>query len=167
MTGASVHVGDDLLVITVHDATGGSESVAASIELPVGAVDIGRRHLIDDPPLPEQLTNAIGEVLDHLEDAKRELPSLLNASHVTVDGPLAAVIAAVEFGGPIESSEFVLTRAAAEDVFRTLATESHVERRHNPGLPQGLVPVVVGGCCVIVAVLRGLHLDEVTVRMPT
>ena len=29
---------------------------------------------------------------------------------------------------------FVLTRAAAEDVFRTLATERRADRVHNPGL---------------------------------
>ena len=32
---------------------------------------------------------------------------------------------------------FVLTRAAAEDVFRTLATEARADRIHNPGLEEG------------------------------
>ena len=31
---------------------------------------------------------------------------------------------------------FELTRDAAEDVFRTLVTESFAERIHNPGLPE-------------------------------
>ena len=58
-----------------------------------------------------------------------------------------------------------LTRGAVEDVFRTLATETHDERRRNPGLPLDHVPTVVGGCCVVVALLRGLHLDAVTVTV--
>ena len=156
---AHIAMGDDRTVITVHR----EGDVASSIALPIGVADIQRRHLSNDPPLPEQLTNAIGEVLDHLEDAKRELQVLLDATTVRISGPVPMVIAAVEVGGPIVADEFVLTRDAAEDVFRTLATETHDERRHNPGLPLDHVPTVVGGCCVVVALLRGLHLDAVTV----
>jgi exopolyphosphatase/guanosine-5'-triphosphate,3'-diphosphate pyrophosphatase len=159
---AHIVMGDDRTVITVH----GEDDTTSSIELPIGGTDIQRRHLSNDPPLPEQLTNAIGEVLDHLEDAKRELEALLDATAVRVSGAVPMVIAAVEVGAPIDADEFVLTRDAAEDVFRTLATETHDERRHNPGLPLEHVPTVVGGCCVVVAVLRGLHLDAVTVTGP-
>lgn len=156
---AHVMVGDESTCITVRDDAGH----ATSIELPIGVAAIQRRHFSNDPPLPEQLTNAIGEVLDHLEDAKRELNTLLDATIVRVSGPMPMVIAAVEAGAAIEADEFLLTRDAAEDVFRTLATETHDERRHNPGLPLDLVPIVVGGCCVIVALLRSLHLDAVIV----
>ena len=40
---------------------------------------------------------------------------------------------------------FVLTRDAAEDVFRTLATESLADRIHNPGLEEARADVIVGG----------------------
>ena len=43
---------------------------------------------------------------------------------------------------------------AAEDVFRTLATEATEARRHNPGLDPGRVDVIVGGCCVLVGIFR-------------
>ena len=55
---------------------------------------------------------------------------------------------------------FVLTRDAVEDVFRTLATEAVADRRHNPGLEEGRVDVIVGGCCVLVGVMRYLGYDE-------
>ena len=126
---------------------------------------IGQRHISSDPPLPEQLTNAIGEVLDHIDDAKRELPLLIDTAAVVMSGAIPRAIAAVEVGAVIESAEFILSRDAAEDVFRTRATESHSERRHNPGLPADLVPVIVGGCCVLVGVIRGLQLDGVTISM--
>ncbi len=55
---------------------------------------------------------------------------------------------------------FRLTRAAAEDVFRTLATETRADRAHNPGLEAARADVIVGGCCVLVAVLRHFELTE-------
>jgi exopolyphosphatase/guanosine-5'-triphosphate,3'-diphosphate pyrophosphatase len=58
---------------------------------------------------------------------------------------------------------FVLTRAAAEDVFRTLATERLADRLHNPGLEAARADVIVGGCCVLVALLRTLDVDELLV----
>jgi exopolyphosphatase/guanosine-5'-triphosphate,3'-diphosphate pyrophosphatase len=58
---------------------------------------------------------------------------------------------------------FRLTRDAAEDVFRTLATEPLADRRHNPGLQSERADVIVGGCCVLVAVMRHLDLDEILV----
>ena len=55
---------------------------------------------------------------------------------------------------------FRLTRAAAEDVFRTLATESRDERIANPGLEEARADVIVGGCCVLVAIMRHFDLSE-------
>jgi exopolyphosphatase/guanosine-5'-triphosphate,3'-diphosphate pyrophosphatase len=56
-----------------------------------------------------------------------------------------------------------LTRSAVEDVFRTLATESLADRLHNPGLPAQRADIIVGGCCVLVAVMRKLQLNSITV----
>jgi exopolyphosphatase/guanosine-5'-triphosphate,3'-diphosphate pyrophosphatase len=58
---------------------------------------------------------------------------------------------------------FVLTKDAAEDVFRTLATEARADRIHNPGLEEARADVIVGGCCVLVALLRRFGFDEMTV----
>ena len=55
---------------------------------------------------------------------------------------------------------FRLTRAAAEDVFRTLATEAHDDRLANPGLELERADVIVGGCCVLVSVFRHWGFDE-------
>ncbi|HVW35047.1 MAG TPA: exopolyphosphatase, partial [Acidimicrobiia bacterium] len=58
---------------------------------------------------------------------------------------------------------FRLTREAAEDVFRTLATEKAADRRHNPGLEEARVDVIVGGAAVLVAVMRHWAFDEMIV----
>jgi exopolyphosphatase/guanosine-5'-triphosphate,3'-diphosphate pyrophosphatase len=141
----------------------GADSDGSTFELPCGVMSLGARHIHSDPPLPEELTNAIGEMMDHVEDAKREIPGIVDAALVTVAGPIPVAIAAVEVGAPIDGARFVLTRDAAEDVFRTLATESRDDRRHNPGLAAELVAPIVGGCCAVVGLIRALQLDSVEV----
>ena len=75
-----------------------------------------------------------------------------------------AAVAAVELGLPAYDRDrihhFVLTRAAAEDVFRTLATERRAARIHNPGLEEARADVIVGGAIVVTAILRYFDLDE-------
>jgi exopolyphosphatase / guanosine-5'-triphosphate,3'-diphosphate pyrophosphatase len=115
-----------------------------------------------DPPQPEELTNAIGLVLDHLEDVSREVPAFELADRVELTGPDVSVLADVEVGGAA-ALPFELTRAAAEDVFRTLVTEAASARRHNPGLPEPLVHHVLGVACATVAVLRFLSAPAVWV----
>jgi exopolyphosphatase/guanosine-5'-triphosphate,3'-diphosphate pyrophosphatase len=76
-------------------------------------------------------------------------------------------MAAVEIGlAEFDSTAlhgFELTRDAAEDVFRTLATETLEERKLNPGLPADRADIIVAGCCILVATMRRLHLDSIIV----
>ena len=48
-------------------------------------------------------------------------------------------------------------------MFRTLATERLADRVLNPGLPRDRADIIVAGCCILVAVMRRLQLDEITV----
>lgn len=145
-----------------HETTVLVDGYEQPMILPVGIDGLTQRELLADPPRPEELTNAIGAVFDHFDDVVRERPAVVG-SGVDISGPEATAIAAVEVGG-LPDLPFVLTREAAEDVFRTLATETRVQRAHNPGLDAALVPTVVAGCCAVVALMRRLQLDEVTVR---
>ncbi|MCE9622815.1 MAG: hypothetical protein K8R99_10755 [Actinomycetia bacterium] len=130
-------------------------SDGASYTVPVG-VDTLAAMITGDPPLPEDLINAIGLVIDHIEDVIREIPSAAVSDRIECTGVGLATIAAVEVGGAAQHP-FTLTREAAEEVFRTLATESKVDRARNPGLPTPEVHQVLGVSCAIVAVLRALH----------
>lgn len=127
----------------------------ASYTVPVG-VDTLTAMISGDPPYPEDLINAIGLVMDHIEDVIREVPSAGWDDRIECSGVGLATIAAVEVGGAA-THPFELTREAAEEVFRTVATESTVDRARNPGLPAADVQQVVGACCAVVAVLRALH----------
>ena len=141
-------------------------SIGFDVDDQAGAIPVGPQSLAadlrHDPPQPEELTNAIGLVLDHMEDIEREVPAAMFAERVEVCGSGVDVIVAVEVGGTVELP-FALSRDAAEDVFRTLVTEPARDRALNPGLPADAVHPVLGTACALVGVLRFLRPDEVWV----
>jgi exopolyphosphatase / guanosine-5'-triphosphate,3'-diphosphate pyrophosphatase len=132
-----------------------------------GALRLTQAELPSDPPRPEELTNAIGVMTDHVDDVELALPVTLRGGRFIGVGGTFSTMAAVEIGLPVfdraQVHGFVLTRAAAEDVFRTLATESLADRVHNPGLNPERAPFIVGGCCAVVAIMRRLDLREIIV----
>ncbi len=142
----------------------GTESPSGVTSIDVGCVRLTEKFLRSDPPSPEELSQAISVVRAHLDDVKRELPEAKEARRLVGLAGTVTTMAAVEIGlqeyDPERIHHFVLTRAAAEDVFRTLATEAHVDRIHNPGLEAARVDVIVGGCAILVAVMRQLGFDE-------
>ena len=169
--GGAEHTSAPTLVI---DIGGGSTEVMFgdtklrwAHSIPCGAVTQSERHLEHDPPRPEELTNAIGEVTDHVDDILRLHPEALEVTNVVGVAGTIVTVAAVELGLPNfdvnRLNGFVLTREAAEDVFRTLATESLANRVHNPGLARERADIIVGGCCVLVALLRRLKIDSLVV----
>ena len=158
----------------VVDIGGGStEFIVGTTEpeairsLDVGCVRITEKFLEGDPPRPEELSNAIAHVRDHLEDLVREVPSVSTARLMVGLAGTITTVAAIELGIPEYDAErihhFRLTKDAAEDVFRTLATEALAERIHNPGLEEARADVIVGGCIVLVAILRHLGIEELLV----
>ncbi len=168
--------GEDALDLVV-DIGGGSTEFVVGVAgaSPVGAwsIDTGcvrltEQFLHHDPPTAEELSQAISVVGAYLDDVKREVPEVGSASRLIGCGGSIRAGAAVEIGFPASMGaeqrrlalhRFWLTRAAAEDVFRTLATESAADRRHNPGLAPERVGTVVGGMLVLVSVLRHFDLD--------
>jgi len=145
----------------------GSDGVRAA-SVPVGCVRLTEAELFHDPPRPEELTNAIGVMADHLQDVERALPEVRDARTLVGVAGTIETIAGVELGLAVwdrtKIDGFWLSRAAAEDVFRTLATEPLAQRAHNPGLPRDRADVIVGGCCIVVAILRGLDAPGLLVR---
>ena len=144
--------------------TGGAEGV---VSVDVGCVRLTEAHLEHDPPWASELSAAISVVQAHLEDVARDLPAAREAKLAVGLAGTVSTVAAVEIGLASYDRDrihhFRLSRAAAEDVFRTLATESLADRVLNPGLEPARADVIVGGCCALVATMRFFDLDEVLV----
>jgi len=165
--GATAELDPSLAPFLVVDIGGGSTefSVAeGSMSVDVGCVRLSELYLDHDPPLPEELHACITVTAEHVKDVVRELPAVADARTFVGLAGTVTTAAAVELGLQTYDRDaihgFVLTRAAAEDVFRTLATEARADRVHNPGLEEARADVIVGGMCVLVAIMRELGLDE-------
>jgi exopolyphosphatase/guanosine-5'-triphosphate,3'-diphosphate pyrophosphatase len=145
----------------------GTERPEGSISLDIGCVRLTEQYLHGDPPAPEELSQAVSVVRDHLADVVREVPAVTTARTLVGVAGTVTTMAAVELGlaehDPEVLHHFRLRRAAAEEVFRTLATEPAAQRRHNPGLEAGRVDVIVGGAVVVVSVLRHFDFPELLV----
>ena len=145
----------------------GTTEVEAVRSLDIGCVRLTEKHLLTDPPAPEELSNAIADATSWIDELLHEIPAMRDARQIVgVAGTITTVVA-IEIGLAEYDRDaihhFELTRAAAEDVFRTLATEKLADRLHNPGLEAARADVIVGGCCVLVALLRTLGADGLLV----
>jgi exopolyphosphatase/guanosine-5'-triphosphate,3'-diphosphate pyrophosphatase len=145
----------------------GAREPVGLVSIDVGCVRITEQFLHSDPPAPEELSNAVAVVRDHIADVERAIPGVADAGTLVGLAGTVSTIAAIELGlAEYDGSilhHFTLTKAAAEDVFRTLATETLAQRAHNPGLEPGRVDVIVGGAVVLVTILRTLGFDELLV----
>ncbi|HEV2310506.1 MAG TPA: exopolyphosphatase [Acidimicrobiia bacterium] len=172
-SGATADLRDEPPPYLVIDIGGGSTEFTvgtttpdASLSVDVGCVRITEAYLRSDPPTAEELSQAVSVVRDEVSEVARTLPGVGDVKTAVGLAGTITTVAAVEQGVPYSREAihgFRLTRDAAEDVFRTLALEPAAQRRHNPGLEPGRVDTIVGGAVVLVAVMRGLELDEVVV----
>jgi exopolyphosphatase/guanosine-5'-triphosphate,3'-diphosphate pyrophosphatase len=115
-------------------------------------------YLHSDPILPEELSGCLSVLGIYLDDLAREVPEVAACERLVGVAGTVTTTAAVEIGLAEYDFDtlngFVLTKAAVEDVFRTLATETIAQRLDNPGMYRGREDVIVGGLCVLVAVMR-------------
>ena len=156
------------------DVGGGSTEFIAGAARPDGliSVDIGcvrltEQYLHSDPPTPEELSVAVSTVRDFLADVDRAVPGAAHAKTLIGTAGTVWTMGAIELGVDASDSARIhhsrLSRAAAEEIFRTLATEPIEVRRHNPGLEPGRVDVIVGGVIVVVTAMRHWGFDELLV----
>ena len=158
----------------VVDIGGGSTELAygttqpeAVMSVQIGCVRMTERWIHSDPPAPEELHAVVNVTTQYLEDVVREHPVMREAKTMVGLAGTVSTVAAVEIGLPEYDRDrihhFTLTRAAAEDVFRTLATEARADRIHNPGLEEARADVIVGGTAVLVSVMRFFHAPSLLV----
>jgi exopolyphosphatase / guanosine-5'-triphosphate,3'-diphosphate pyrophosphatase len=145
----------------------GTDRVEGVMSVDIGCVRLTEKFLLHDPPQPEELSACISLTDAYLDDVVREIPAAAEARTLVGLAGTVTTVAAVEIGLETYDRDrihhFHLSHEAAEDVFRTLATESRADRVHNPGLEEARADVIVGGCCVLVALFRHLGFDEMIV----
>jgi exopolyphosphatase / guanosine-5'-triphosphate,3'-diphosphate pyrophosphatase len=145
----------------------GTDSPDGLISVDVGCVRLTEQILHSDPPSAEELSVAVGVVRDHLADVDRAIPDAGRAKTLIGTAGTVWTMGAIELGVDAAESErihhFRMSHAAAEEIFRTLATEPIARRRHNPGLEPGRVDVIVGGVIVVVSVMRHWGFDELLI----
>lgn len=142
----------------------GSEQCEAVFSADMGSSRLTQQFIKHDPALPEELSACLSVVQLHLDDLLAAVPKAGDAKQLVGLAGTVTTAAAVEIGlidyDPEEVHHFRLTKAAAEDVFRTLATEDREQRLSNPGLHPGRADVIVGGLCILVKVMRYLDFEE-------
>jgi exopolyphosphatase/guanosine-5'-triphosphate,3'-diphosphate pyrophosphatase len=171
--GATAELDEPAPYLVVDIGGGSTEFVVGTrepeglVSIDTGSVRLTEQFLTSDPPAPEELSAAQSVVRDHLADVEREVPAVREAATLVGLAGTITTVAAIELGLPEYDRDkihhFRLTKAAAEDVFRTLATETVAERRHNPGLDPGRADVIVGGSIVLVTIMRVFGFDEMLV----
>ncbi|MGH9123202.1 MAG: exopolyphosphatase [Acidimicrobiales bacterium] len=143
---------------TLEPATSDRLVPVGAFSVDIGCVRITERFLHADPPRPEELAQALSVVDDYLDDVRRAIPEIDDARLMVGLAGTVSTVAAVELGLAEYDRDrihhFVLSKRAAEDVFRTLATEKRADRVFNPGLEEARADVIVGGCLILVAILR-------------
>ena len=142
----------------------GSQQCEAVFSADMGSSRLTQQFIKHDPALPEELSACISVVQLHLDDLLAAVPKAGDAKQLVGLAGTVTTAAAVEIGlidyDPEAVHHFRLTKEAAEDVFRTLATEDREQRLSNPGLHPGRADVIVGGLCVLVKVMRYLDFEE-------
>jgi exopolyphosphatase/guanosine-5'-triphosphate,3'-diphosphate pyrophosphatase len=145
----------------------GTTEPEAAMSVDVGCVRITEAWLHSDPPAPEELSQAVHVVREHVVDVMREIPEVKNAKTLIGLAGTVTTVAAIELGLAEYDRDRIhhlrLSREAVEDVFRTLATEAAAERRHNPGLEPERVDVIVGGAVVLASIMRAFEIEEMVV----
>lgn len=142
----------------------GTEKATSVMSLDIGSVRLTEQYLDHDPPRPEELTACISVSELWLDDVDREHPEMASAKTFVGTAGTFSAAAAVEIGLMEYDREaihhFRLTRSAAEDVFRTLATETVEQRIENPGMPPARADIIVGGLCILVKIMRHFEIEE-------
>ena len=142
----------------------GTDRCEGALSTDVGCVRLTEQFIHHDPPRPEELHACLSVVQAHLGDVLLAIPDVAGAACFVGVAGTVTTAAAVELGlepyDPDRVHRFELSRAAVEDVFRTLATEDRAQRITNPGMHPDRADVIVAGMCVLVKIMRFFSLDS-------
>ena len=132
----------------------------------IGCVRLTEKFLLHDPPQPEELSACISLTDAYLDDVVREVPAAAEARTVVGLAGTVTTVAAVEIGLATRTAIHPPLSPHPRGNRGRLSDAGHRAPRrtvHNPGLEEARADVIVGGCCVLVALFRRLGFDEMIV----
>ena len=159
--------------VLVVDIGGGSTELVVGedepsrlVSMDIGCVRMHERHLLSDPPSPEELTALRADVGAHLRDAKEELEVPAGARMIGVAGTVTQ-LAALKIGllvyDPDATHHMVLSHGDVRLMAKRLASVKYAQRRETPGLEPGRADVIVAGAEILLGVMETFDAAEVLV----
>ncbi|MFM8527659.1 MAG: Ppx/GppA family phosphatase [bacterium] len=145
---------------------GASADAGFHTSLQAGVLRHSERHLISDPPNPEELENLANEIFSTVRAATDRADSGGITRAIAVAGTPAA-LAAIERGEPNpDRSDIHGALLSLETVQRSLSrlsAMSHAERAEVPGLRADRAPFIVAGTVILIQIMRAFGVEEVEV----
>jgi exopolyphosphatase/guanosine-5'-triphosphate,3'-diphosphate pyrophosphatase len=159
--------------VLVVDIGGGSTELIVGREVPerlvsldVGCVRMLEKHLVSDPPAPEELEALRTEVTAALDEARRDLAVPAGARLVGVAGTVTQ-LAALKVGAPAYDPEIthhsVLSHGDVRRLARRLESLTYTQRKRVRGLEPGRADVIVAGAEILLCVMEAFDAAEVLV----
>ncbi len=134
--------------------------------LQAGVLRHSERHLISDPPNPEELENLANEMFSTVQAATERADSGGLARAIAVAGTPAA-LAAIERGETnpdrADIHGALLSLETIQRSLSRLAAMSHAERAEVPGLRADRAPFIVAGTVILIQIMRAFGVEEVEV----
>ena len=144
----------------------GDSLVGSGVSMDIGSVRLTERLIKSDPPVPDELEALQSAVEEALAVVEQRVPVRTVSTLVAVAGT-STTVQAIALGLPEYDPErlhrSVLTRDAAERVFRLLADMTTDERRSLPAMAPGREDVIPAGAAILVAVMRRWGFSEALV----
>lgn len=158
----------EMFVVDVGGAStelihGAGDKLRERVSVDVGAVVLTEGFLLSDPVPEDELRG----LLRHLDTALGAVGPLPPGVPLTGTGGTLTTMGAVEHGLATYDAAVVhgtrLTLADVERLVERFRSATLLERRSIPGLPADRADVILGGAAIVLAVLRKLGADALTV----
>jgi len=144
----------------------GTREVVAARSVDVGCVRLTERHLVDDPPTPQQVAAARADVAVAIDAVATTVPVDEAATLVGLAGSVTTV-AAIALGLDAYDAELIhhsrISAAAVHGVTERLLAMTRAQRAALPVMHPGRVDVIGAGALVLDTIVERLHAPEVVV----
>ncbi|MEU5991827.1 Ppx/GppA phosphatase family protein [Spirillospora sp. NPDC047418] len=144
----------------------GSSTAGASRSIDIGCVRMTERHLKDDPPSPEQISNAAGDIDAALATVRERVPVDEARTLVGLAGSVTTVAGIALDLPEYDASRIHLSRITAtqvHEVTRRLLHATRAERAEFGVMHPGRVDVIGAGALILDRIMREYGFGAVVV----